>query len=143
VGAPSERGAERSDVAFDDVGVEAHRVYVEEDGVAQRAANRVEELIERMPRARLRGVRPEEEEQLVAAPAAPARRRQHGQQRQAATVVAMLPQHGLAVTVQQRECAERAKSIALRRRRLYGVVHGPTLAPRRQRDKKNQRLTPR
>ena len=104
--ATRQRLVEFVDVATDDVAIEAQGIHPGEHRLVDRAAKRIDQLVERVTGAGLGGLGPEECEQLVTASAALTRRRQHGQQRQAAAVMAVLTEHGVALRTRERKRAE-------------------------------------
>jgi hypothetical protein len=64
-----ERALELGDIAADNIGIQADGIHAREYVLVYRAADRVQQLFQRVPRVRLRRVGPEEKEQLIAAAA--------------------------------------------------------------------------
>ena len=123
-----DRGGERTDVGFDDIGVETHRIRCGEHRIADRVAERIQQLLQRVACARLCRLRPEETEQLVTAPSPFACRGQHGEQRQPAAVMAMGAEDGLIRRPGECKRAEgRQTVIRSRVRRHRRVTHMPNL----------------
>jgi hypothetical protein len=112
-----ERRDEVLDVAVDNVRVEAHWIYAREHILGHRASERIQQLIEGMPSARLRRLRPEQSQQLVtAAPGFPCNG-QYAEQRESAAVMTVRAEYGLATRAQKGERAERPQVIRGARQR--------------------------
>src|SRR5207253_6798700 len=77
-----ERALELTDVAADHNCIQTHRIHARKHGLVYRAADRVQQLLQRMPRARLRRIRPEEKEQLITAASLLPSCGKHSEQRQ-------------------------------------------------------------
>ena len=92
-----ERALEFSNVAADHFRIQTQGIHAGKHGLADRAADRVQELFQRMPRARLRRVRPEEKEQLVTAAASLSSRGKHSEQRQSAALMSVLAEESVVL----------------------------------------------
>jgi hypothetical protein len=129
---------EFTDVAGDDLRIQPHGIHSGKHGLVYRAADRVEQLIERVSRVRLRRVGPEEEEQLIAAAALIAGSRKHGEQRQSVTLVTVLAEKSVILGASECQRPERPKTIAMCRVRIRGRVSHEANLGRDQQDGKKR-----
>ena len=115
-----ERKRDQPDVAADECGVQAERIHSREYASIQRRANRVQQLLERMPRERLRDIAPEKAQQLIAAATAFPGCREHGQERQPAALVSMIAENRFVCRSDESERSERPKTESWHRGCLAG-----------------------
>src|SRR5438046_3549546 len=93
--ATRESALESTDVAADHIRIQTHGIHTGKHGLVYRAADGVQQLLQRMPPARLRAVRPEQKEQLITAAALLASRGKHSEQRQSAVLVSVLAEESV------------------------------------------------
>ena len=98
-----ERVGEGTDIAGDHTRVQTHGIRAGEHRLADRAAEGVQQLVQRMSRARLRRVGPEEQQELVATATLLTGGRQHRKQRQSSAVVAVRAENRVVARPRQRE----------------------------------------
>src|SRR6267143_941358 len=110
--ATRESALESTDVAADHIRIQTHGIHTGKHGLVYRAADGVQQLLQRMPPARLRAVRPEEKEQLITAAALLASRGKHSEQRQSAVLVSVLAEESVVRRASECERPERPKTIA-------------------------------
>ena len=119
-----------------------HGIHARKHGLVNRAADRVQQLFQRMPRVRLRRVGPEEKEQLITAAALFACGGKDSEQRQPTALVSMLAEESVVFPASECERPERPKTIAIRRMQLRGCVrHDANLEPEVRDGKKPMNLS--
>jgi hypothetical protein len=91
-----------------------HGIHARKYRLVNRAADRVQQLFQRMPRVRLCRVWPKEKEQLIAAATLLAGGGEDGEQGQPAALMSMLAEESVVLPASERERPERPKTVVIR-----------------------------